>query len=116
MERGLLEDLIKEHLEAQHLLTISQLAKHLRDSGYQYNRSSVYRAVERLLDEGEICRHHLNDKHMYYELRDRHDHLVCELCGKVLKVHSVYEAPKNVGSFKVDHHHLTLYGVCHDCK
>lgn len=116
MERGFLTHHIRNLLIEHHLLSATELVDLLDKQGHSYNKTSVYRALTRMIDEGELCRQHLASNQVSYELRDSHDHLVCEKCGKVVAISSIYTPPKKLSKFKVAHHHLTLYGECHDCK
>lgn len=103
-------------LEKHHLLSANQLLEQLEQHAQPYNKTSVYRALDRLLSEGKICQYVFDGKEAVYEVRaHHHDHAICEQCGIVSSVecHSASLAPSN---FKVDHHHTFLYGVCANCQ
>lgn len=104
--------LLGEH----HLLTVPVLVEKLKKKRPNLNKTSVYRALEFMLEEGVVCRHNVSGTDLAFELRHHHhDHLVCTSCNRVETVECVVHPPHQVGSFTIDHHHLTLYGVCGQC-
>jgi Fur family ferric uptake transcriptional regulator len=112
-----LKDQLVQMLEEKHLLSVSEFLDLLKKKGKTYNKTSVYRALEQLLEKEVVCMHYFTTAEASYELRDHHhDHLVCTNCGTVSAGECSFEEPKNVGSFKVNHHHTTLFGVCGDCQ
>jgi len=104
-------DLLAEH----HLATAPELISQLEAKGHTANKTSVYRALDKLLAKNTICKQNLFGNELHYELREHHhDHLVCLKCGKVIATECQVDikAPEN---FKVDHHHLTVFGWCQGC-
>lgn len=104
--------LLAEH----HLLTGPELIDTLNISGNTYNKTSVYRVLEKLLTEEKICKLNFGGNEISYELRDsHHDHVVCTSCGKVVAVECQnISMPDN--DFLIDHHHLTFFGHCPKCQ
>lgn len=116
MARVVLSDQIPHLLRQHHSLTANQVLAELEKTGKSYNKTSVYRAIDQLLAQGVLCAYHFQDNETSYELRDHHHaHLVCERCGAVTVSECGYDQPAMVGGFHVEHHHLTLYGVCVQC-
>lgn len=112
-----LESTITQLLHKQHLLSASEVGDHLAQSGKTYNKTSIYRALERLLDKGLLCKHFDADGQATYEMReDHHAHITCEQCGKVTVAPCQYQHPDSLAGFVIDHHHLTLFGVCSNCQ
>lgn len=117
MNKISLKELIRQLLEKEHLLSAPNLLNLLEKDGNIYNKTSVYRALEQLLDEEVICRHHFSNSEASYELRDHHHaHLVCTKCGEIQTGECEYNEPDTVGSFIVNHHHTTLFGLCQKCQ
>lgn len=115
-ERNLKTTLL-ELLQQRHLLTVGEILDTLDREGKSYNKTSVYRALDQLLAEGEVCRHYFTEAQAAYELRSHHHaHLVCEHCGQITVGECLYQQPQTVGTFKVNHHHLTLMGLCAKCQ
>ncbi len=118
MSEANLTDQLISLLKERHYLTAPEMVKFLAAQGHRYNKTSVYRALDRLLADGLICRQNLHDNELVFELRTHHhDHLVCSNCGKVEMTTCQVNLPAKVGkNFAVDHHHLTIYGYCHQCQ
>lgn len=107
---------ITQILEEKHTLTGPEIVTELDERGQSVNKTSVYRAIEKMLTDGVLCRHSFSDTVVSYELRDHHhDHAVCEHCGKVQVVECSTHHPKIAG-FLVEHHHATYFGLCAKCQ
>lgn len=115
---ALLSKVLTEILKKHHLLSVSELLELVSaQSGKTYNKTSVYRALEKLEQLGEICQHSFDSGETKYELRhDQHDHLVCSSCGKIETANLQLQLPETVGNFKTNHHHLTVFGMCAQCQ
>lgn len=102
----------------RHLLSVSELLVLLpAEVGKKYNKTSVYRALEKLEQQQVICQHTFASGETKFELRlEQHDHLVCSNCGRVQSAHCQLEIPSTIDAFKTDHHHLTIFGLCSDCQ
>ncbi|MEP7166842.1 MAG: transcriptional repressor [Candidatus Woesebacteria bacterium] len=99
-------------LEKHHILSPNDLQKSL-----SVNKTTIYRALEKLVESGKICKQVFRDDQLMYELRDsHHDHLVCETCGKVEAISCVTNTPHKIKDFAVNHHHTTLFGTCSNCR
>lgn len=104
-------------LGKHHALTAKQLGKLLTNKHHAYNKTSVYRALEKLVLTGQVCKYHFSDEEVSYELRDeQHLHLVCQECASVTTAAQTSSTPTNLHGFLVDHSHTTLYGQCADCQ
>lgn len=115
-ERNLKPTLVKL-LKQHHLLSVSEILDKLGAQGKTYNKTSVYRALEGLLEQGILCRQYFDQAEAKFELReDHHIHLVCEDCGRVESAECDYRQPTNLKGFTIDHHHLTLMGHCPKCQ
>lgn len=108
--------LILDVLQENHALTAPEIVDKLQEKGQEFNKTSIYRAIERLQEHGQICRYMFGGTTAMYERRDHHhDHLVCNMCGKVQTVPCSANVPQEINGFRVDHHHLTMFGVCAEC-
>lgn len=113
----ILSDKIIHLLEKKHLLTVQEMLQQLEKNGTPYNKTSVYRSLEKLLTADKICRHDFSESESSYELHTHHhDHVVCTSCGVVESTHCKIKQPLLVPGFKIDHHHLTLFGLCTKCQ
>jgi Fe2+ or Zn2+ uptake regulation protein len=106
--------LLKKH----HLLSATDILNKLSAEGQGFNKTSVYRALDQLIEEDLICQHYFNEPQAMFELRaDHHTHLFCEVCGKIQSIECTYQhQPTKIKDFKVDHHHVTLIGHCQRCQ
>jgi Fur family transcriptional regulator, ferric uptake regulator len=117
MKKVPLEELVISLLERNHLLAAPDMLVHLQEAGHRYNKTSLYRALDRMLEENQLCKHSFGSNQIYYELRDHHhDHLVCTTCGKVEATHSLLSPTLTIKSFTVDHTHVTVFGTCAQCQ
>jgi len=87
------------------------------------NRSTVYRALKRLVDAGEVSISDIGRDSQVYErfTGDPHHHLVCQLCNRILMlqdgiVREFFQDVELTEGFKVVTNHLILYGVCDQCR
>lgn len=117
MPRVGLRQLILDELYAKHLLTAPALLERLEELGQRFNKTSVYRALDKLLSEGEICRQTFGGNEIVYELREHHhDHAVCTSCGTIQAVECQSDIKPEIKGFKSDHHHVTVFGLCQKCQ
>ncbi|PWU23244.1 hypothetical protein C5B42_03710 [Candidatus Cerribacteria bacterium 'Amazon FNV 2010 28 9'] len=108
---------ICELLQTHHILSAVDILEKLNHGGKKHNKTTIYRSLEKMLENGTICRHSFETDTLYYELRHaHHDHLICEQCGKVEIAQCAFKAPVTLNGFSITHHHLTLYGLCSTCK
>lgn len=106
-------------LRHDHILSAVEIQEQLEKKGLVLNKTTIYRALEKMLTEGRLCRHSFGRDKLLYELRDHHhDHAVCESCGKVmvLKCGETIEKQLHQPDFKPSHHHLTVFGTCANCS
>jgi Fur family ferric uptake transcriptional regulator len=112
--------------------TLAQAGGHL-DAGEIYERarlrdprlslSTIYRTLTALKASGAVRELHLDQEHHHYELDndDRHSHLVCMECGRVIEVDSepfaqVAQAVGQSHGFDVAAAQVELTGRCADCR
>ncbi len=104
-------------LSEAHLLTVGQMIERLAISGENYNKTSVYRTLEKLEADHLICKETFGESEALYELRrDHHDHAVCTHCDKILAVKCHHHNSAKIPGFHADHHHTTVYGICDNCS
>lgn len=90
-------------------------------SRLKVNKTTVYRQLDKLLEENKIIEVELGDGKKRYELKDldHHHHLVCKKCGKIDDIELdekiiISELSKKT-KFKVESHSLEFFGTCVDC-
>ena len=109
-------------LEApDHHVTAQTLAEHVQRSYPDIHPSTVYRTLDTLTDICVVEHTHLGHGATVYHLTDeRHQHLVCELCGAVVEVPLARFEPlvddlRATYGFEVHAEHVALIGRCRDC-
>lgn len=103
-------------LEDAHFLSVADIIDGLSNKGKKYNKTSVYRSLDKLLENGVVCKESFGDQEAMYELRKgHHDHAVCTNCEKILSVECHDNRRRNIPGFQPDHHHTTIYGICDSC-
>ncbi len=107
---------ILDILHQNHILSAYDILKQLKKKHPTVNKTTVYRALDFLIEEDVLCRHSFQENELSYELKEHHhDHLLCTHCGQVQIAECLVEVPKNIDGFQVDHHHLTVFGLCANC-
>ena len=108
---------------AQGHLDANDIFERARRQDPRLSLATVYRTLHVLKQAGLVSELHLDDEHHHYELdpQDRHSHLVCVQCGRVIEVDSASfaEAAQAAGQthgFAVASTHVELTGRCSDCQ
>lgn len=86
--------------------------------------ATVYRTLKLLSAAKLANERQFGDGSSRYEpaLSDaHHDHLICTACGRIIefenkKIEALQEEEALKNQFKVSHHKLELYGLCHNCN
>lgn len=112
----LTQQYIRDVLHQHHTLTAPDILATLEQEGHEVNKTTVYRALEKLVANEEVCCHFFGGNTVHYELSNHHhDHLVCECCGDIEPVEGHASLPESLHGFQPRHQHLTVFGRCHDC-
>ncbi|MCR5420366.1 MAG: transcriptional repressor [Lachnospiraceae bacterium] len=92
------------------------------------NRTTVYRNLDRLCEQGELMRYkEPNQDSWYYQYSqshkhcDRHIHAQCSECGKIFHLEDSFvdefeENMKEIYGIDVDSSKTMIIGRCGDCK
>ena len=122
-------ELILEYLrksQGQHL-SAEELSDYLKQQGSPVGRSTVYRCLERLVEQGVVRKYYLGEGQgaCYQYAKDQgcgqHFHLKCVSCGKLIHVQCDYlnQVSSHVlehHGFTIDHTKTVLYGLCAECS
>src|SRR3954453_11817406 len=113
-------------LEAVHELghaTPEQVHTAVRERVAGVNITTVYRTLELLEELGLVNHTHLSHGSPTYHAagEDQHVHLVCRGCGSISEVDPTVMQPVTdrllaEQGFRVDVGHVSLFGVCGQCK
>ena len=107
-------------------VTVDEIVFDLREQGISVGKTTVYRYIDKLVEEGRARRFVSEEKNgaaFQYVENDRcdeHFHLKCVECGKFIHLECdhlndiarrVYEDHK----FTIDRSKTVLYGICDEC-
>ena len=124
------QELLLQYLKetAGRHVTVQDICDHFKSHGNAIGTTTVYRQLERFVDEGIVNKYLLDGSSAaYFEYVD-HDHCgeetcfhcKCEKCGKLIHLHcEEMEAIQNHimahHGFKLDSVKTVFYGICEDC-
>jgi Fur family ferric uptake transcriptional regulator len=105
------------HIDAEELLGAMQAR------GSKISRATVYRSLDLLVECGLATKQQLASRRFLYEHvhgGQRHDHLVCTVCGRVVEFMSQGIAALQTEicrahGFVPSHHTLQISGLCNRC-
>lgn len=104
-------------------MSAESLHQELINTGEDVGLATVYRVLAQFEAAGLVSRHNFEGGQAVFELDEggHHDHILCIQCGKVEEfIDEVIEKrQKEVieeHGYEMTDHHLTIYGVCSDCK
>ena len=84
--------------------------------------ATVYNSLRYLKEAGLVHEISFGDSASRYDREtDRHDHAICDCCGKLVDFHlpeaaQLMQAAARKSKFKAQSVHLTLRGICPDCR
>lgn len=107
------------HICAEHILgVVAERFPHLR-----MNKTTVYRALDLLLDLGLVIEHKCGDGRAQYEpaFRGRHSHMICRRCGQLLDLDegiasTLREGVRARHGFQAELESYPLFGLCVSCR
>ncbi len=117
------EEILEKILETKGHFEIEDIVLEFKKQNLDVSRSTVYRTLNILKELGivnEVIKY--KNKTLYeVALKEHHDHLVCEKCGRIIEFHSeeIEELQNNICkdyNFKPTFHRLEIYGICEDCQ
>jgi Fur family ferric uptake transcriptional regulator len=113
--------------EKEHSVSTSDIEQYLEAQGEHVNLSTIYRYLDKLVEEGHVLKHQNKDGKksvfQYVEEDHCHDHLhmQCVKCGKTIHLNCGFMT--EISEHMMAHHHFRLqchnsilYGVCEICE
>ena len=84
VDQAIIDLLSHEHVH----LTSNQVLADIRGRLPAVNQSTIYRSLERLVEQGKVSVSDMGTGSAVYELvsGERHHHLVCQKCGNVITI------------------------------
>jgi Fur family ferric uptake transcriptional regulator len=109
--------------EADAFLSAQDLHARLRERGDAVGLATVYRALQALVEDGDVDVLRTDDGEAVYRRcsTGHHHHLVCRRCGRTVEVEgpTVESWARRVGSehgFTAVEHVVEVFGVCGPCS
>lgn len=119
VQQFILELLCEEHAH----FTAQEIYTHLKPRLPSVNPSTVYRALERLTNAGEISVSDMGTGAAVYEMvgSSPHHHLVCQGCHRVITVENdivqpFFDEMEEQFGYQLTTNHLILFGYCPACS
>lgn len=106
------------HTSGEHL-TRTEIFAHIAPA---LTEPTVYRTLDFLVEQGLVRVTHTGNGRLEYELaRHPHHHLRCQECGAELELaekemQPVFEQLENATGYRLTENHITLLGICPNCK
>lgn len=104
-------------------LTAQEVYAQIRNRLPAVNPSTVYRALDRLVEGGKISVSDMGTGAAVYEtvVDGMHHHLVCQKCHRVFtigheEIRQFFTAIENRHDFEILTNHLVLFGICGECR
>jgi len=117
---ALLDEVFRQHghIDAEHLLAAA------RDRGLKISRATVYRNLDLLVASGLARKQRLGRRRYLYEHvhgGQRHDHLVCTVCGRVVEflspgIAALQSEICRAHGFVPSAYSLQINGLCQACS
>ncbi|HEX7739581.1 MAG TPA: Fur family transcriptional regulator [Marmoricola sp.] len=114
-------ELVLRAVETLGHATPDEVYAEVRKHSESINLSTIYRTLELLDDIGLIHHAHLSDRAPTYHSAGGHEHvhLVCRRCHAVISIgqeRAEAALAPLVDDFTPDYGHLTIFGVCANCR
>ena len=101
--------------------TADQLLRLARELVPTLSRATVYRNLQKLVEDGRVRVVAWEGRSARYDARlDSHDHFICRSCDRVLDVKQAKPRaethPSRVAGHRVDGRSVTYFGFCQECE
>ena len=111
--------------QAKKPLSVPKIQVRLKEQNLEPNKTTLYRMLEKLVQEKVVQELLLDPKVTYYEkISHHHHHFKCDSCDTIecvedpeLETHiHALEEKLNAQGLRVSEHHFSLNGTCSNCK
>ena len=117
-QRQLILDAVKARCDHP---TADEIYLDVRSKYDRISRGTVYRNLGILAENGNVMNIKNPSADRYDSRLDRHYHLYCISCGKIIDAPLIYHTEYDVQieketGFQINQHHLIFEGLCPECK
>ena len=124
MKTSSVDQIIIKLLSNEHAhLNSHQIFQELKTILPAVNQSTIYRSLNRLVNNGQVSVSDMGTGSAVYELVSDHihHHLVCQQCNRVItitsdEVQNFFNLIEDQYKFKILTNHLVLFGICNECE
>jgi Fe2+ or Zn2+ uptake regulation protein len=109
------------HHSGGHLVATEVFARAVQELP-SLTEPTVYRTLDFLCERGFVRATHSGGGRLEYELAgEMHHHIVCKECGATRdfphdQFQAIYDHLEAQTGYRLTEHHLTLWGLCPNCK
>jgi Fur family transcriptional regulator, ferric uptake regulator len=102
--------------------TAEEIAAAVRAEDAGFPRSTVYRALDTMVEMGEVTASRLDRGALRYELAEAtHPHAICTACGRVVHLDTLAlqvaeRELVEIHQFVPERFELTVRGICRECR
>ena len=119
-QRSVIWDVLVERGDGH--VSAAEVADLVRARSPDVHRSTVYRTLDVLVEDGLVLRTDLGGDRSYYELASEHHHhhVVCSECGAISHVHddaiaAAVACVQAASGYRLERQELTFAGLCPAC-
>jgi len=118
------DDIARIFFACNRHISVEELYHEVRKVNSRIGYATVYRTVRLLRDCGLAAERHFHDGEARFENVEetrRHDHLICERCGRIVEfssaeIEKLQERVARKLDFVISRYKMELYGTCGRCR
>lgn len=76
---------------------------------------TVYRNLNKLVEVKKIKKIKMNDKDCFDNIKEKHNHFICNKCKKIIDVKEKVNLNYKIGNNKIVDYEINFIGICEDC-
>ncbi|MDZ7797870.1 MAG: Fur family transcriptional regulator [Candidatus Marinimicrobia bacterium] len=109
-------------LEQKGHFKIEDIIGKMRTCKQPVSRATVYRTIKTIENAGFIKHiRSIHDEKVYEVIKGHHEHMICELCGKIIEFHSeeleaLQQKICDDHDFLPGSHSTKIFGICASCR
>ena len=115
--------LLESFFTTDHPFSVQEILDILQERGLEPNKTTVYRELDVLIEQGIVKELDLGDNRKRYEFAhlDHHHHLICTQCNSISDVVldedfvNIEKKVQKTNNFTITDHLLEFYGLCSRC-